>query len=48
MSMSELIWLAFDSPTKPINQEPAAEKALVVFSCVALILLVAWLEGSWI
>jgi hypothetical protein len=48
MSMSDLIWLALDGPTKPVNQEPAAEKALVVFSCVALILLVAWLEGSWI
>jgi hypothetical protein len=46
--MRELAWWALDAPTKPVEQESAAEKALVVFACVALILLVAWLEGSWI
>ena len=48
MSMSELIWLAFDSPTKPVEQESAAEMALVVFLLITLLAVGAWLEGGWI
>ena len=43
-----LAWRAFDAPTKPVEQETTAEKALVIFLFVTLILVAAWLEGSWI
>jgi uncharacterized membrane protein SpoIIM required for sporulation len=44
----ELAWRAFDAPTKPVDQEPTAEKALVVLLVITLLLVAAWLEGSWI
>jgi len=45
--MRELAWRALDAPTKPVEQESAAEKALVVFLLIILLAVVAWLEGSW-